>query len=252
MRRWAFVAALVFGPLVAAGLALVRRAVGADVLDQDHVVLVLAVALVSAAGRPPAGLVAAVTTGLAYDYFWVPPYYSLVVFDGSDVVTVVLLVLVGALVEQLAWWGSRQAATAVRRRDYLASLEQTAAAPAFPSPQTVHALETAVTSVLGVDRSRLVLHGPRPATLLRSDGIVVRGGHPLAVETDGLPTDDVIALPVHVPGHPYAYLALTASADLARPTLEQRRVAALLASLAGTGERLAGGPAGSGLAARPQ
>ena len=65
-----WVAAVFLGPLVAALLTLTRPE-----LHENHVtlILVLAVAVVSAAGHRPAGLVAAVTTALAYDYFWTEP-----------------------------------------------------------------------------------------------------------------------------------------------------------------------------------
>jgi K+-sensing histidine kinase KdpD len=63
-------------------------------LHENHVtlILVLAVAAVSAAGLRPAGLVAAATTAVAYDYFWTEPYYSLRIFDTQDILTVLLLV----------------------------------------------------------------------------------------------------------------------------------------------------------------
>ena len=100
-----WLAALLLGPAVAGLLTPDRGS-----RDGTHValVLVLVVAAVASAGRPPAGLVAAVTTGLAYDFFWTAPYDSLRVLRATDVETVVLLVLVGAAVEQLSWWGGRQ------------------------------------------------------------------------------------------------------------------------------------------------
>ena len=52
------------------------------------------------------------------------------------------------------------------------------------------------------------------------------------VDTDGLPTDDVIAIPVPSPEDRPAYFAVTAATHVARPRAEQRQVAALLAHLA--------------------
>jgi K+-sensing histidine kinase KdpD len=116
-------AAVFFGPMVAALLTVARPG-----LHDNHVtlVLVLAVAVVSAAGLRPAGLVAAVTTGLAYDYFWTKPYYSFTIFDTQDILTVVLLVAVGGAIEQLSWWAGRQHAVAARRLDYLNALRRAA------------------------------------------------------------------------------------------------------------------------------
>ena len=107
-RAVVWLAAVFFGPVVAALLTLVRPQ-----LHENHVtlVLVLAVALNSAAGLRPAGLVAAVTTALAYDYFWTEPYYSFRILDTQDILTVLLLVLVavpssgsaGGLVVSVPW-----------------------------------------------------------------------------------------------------------------------------------------------------
>lgn len=65
-RAVVWVAAVFLGPVLAGLLTLARPQ-----LHENHVtlVLVLAVAIVSATGLRPAGLVAAVTTAIAYDYF---------------------------------------------------------------------------------------------------------------------------------------------------------------------------------------
>jgi K+-sensing histidine kinase KdpD len=122
-RAVVWVAAVVLGPVVAAVLTL-----GRPQLHENHVtlILVLAVAVVSAAGLRPAGLVAAVMTAIGYDYFWTEPYYSLRIFDTQDILTVLLLVLVGEAIEQLSWWAGRQRATAARRLDYLTALRRAA------------------------------------------------------------------------------------------------------------------------------
>ena len=130
-RSVVWVAAVFLGPVVAALLTLARPQ-----LHENHVtlILVLAVAVVSAAGLRPAGLVAAVTTALAYDYFWTEPYYSFRIFDTEDILTVLLLVLVGGAIEQLSWWAGRQRAVAARRLDYLTALRR-AAEPIPPETQ---------------------------------------------------------------------------------------------------------------------
>ena len=221
--------ALLLGPAVAAGLVPWR-----GTLRSDHVVLglVLVVACVAAAGRPPAGLLAAVTTGLAYDVFWTQPYGSLRVLRASDVVTVLLLVAVGAAVEQLSWWGGRQRAAAAERSGYLTSLRAAATPTATNPVVAVRAAEDALATLLQAERCRLVLDGPRPATLLQPDGSVTRSGRPLRVDADGLPTDDVIGVPAPIEDQPQAWFAVTAAGEVARPTREQRQVAALLATLA--------------------
>jgi K+-sensing histidine kinase KdpD len=229
-RSAVWLAAVFLGPLVAALLTLARPQ-----LHENHVtlILVLAVAVVSAAGLRPAGLVAAVTTALAYDYFWTEPYYSLRIFDAQDILTVLLLVLVGGAIEQLSWWAGRQRAVAVRRRDYLTALRR-AAEPIAPETHaaTLEAILDTVCTVLDADSCEFVLDDALPATVLHGDGSVTRGSRIIDVDTDGLPTDDVIAIPAPTPNDRSAYFAVTAATHVARPRAEQRQVAALLAHLA--------------------
>ena len=229
-RPAVWTAAVFLGPVVAALLTLARPQ-----LHENHVtlVLVLAVAVVSAVGLRPAGLVAAVTTALAYDYFWTEPYYSFRIFDTQDILTVLLLVLVGGAVEQLSWWASRQRAVAVRRLDYLTALRR-AAEPIPPETQVaaLEAIADTVLNVLDADSCDLVLDERLPELVLHGDGTVTRSGRVLDVDTGGLPTDDVIAIPLPRPDARPAYFAVTAATHAARPPAEQRQVAALLAHLA--------------------
>jgi K+-sensing histidine kinase KdpD len=229
-RAVVWVAAVLLGPVVAALLTLARPQ-----LHENHVtlILVLTVAAVSAAGLRPAGLVAAATTAIAYDYFWTEPYYSLRIFDTQDILTVLLLVLVGGTIEQLSWWAGRQRAVAARRLDYLTALRH-AAEPLGPEAYTatLDAISDTVSKVLDADSSRLVLNEPLPATVLHSDGTVTRAGKRMDPDRDGLPTADVIAIQVPRLGSRPAYLAVTAATHVARPRMEQRQVAALLAHLA--------------------
>jgi len=229
-RAVVWVAAVFLGPVVAALLTL-----GRPQLHENHVtlVLVLAVAAVSAAGLRPAGLVAAVMTALAYDYFWTEPYYSLRILDSQDILTVLLLVVVGGAIEQLSWWAGRQHAVAARRLDYLNALRR-AAEPIPPETQaaTLEAILDTVITVLDADSCDLVLDDRLPDTVLHGDGSVTRGGRIMDVDTDGLPTDDVIAIPMPIPNDRPAYFAVTAATHVARPRVEQRQVAALLAHVA--------------------
>lgn len=227
-RGLVWTTAILLGPVVAGVLTLIRGHV-----DSSHValILVLAVAVVSAAGQPPAGLAAALTTALAFDFFWTEPYGSLSVFSGTDISTVVLLVLVGAAVELLSWWGGRQKVSAERRQSYLQSLTSAANGSGSTSELGVSSTEQAITAVLGADRTRFVPDGVQPETVMGMDGRVTRSGRELRVDVEGLPTDDVFAVPVPHATLPRAHFVVTASSALARPSLEQRQVAALLARL---------------------
>jgi K+-sensing histidine kinase KdpD len=174
-----------------------------------------------------------VTTALAYDYFWTEPYYSFRIFNTNDILTVLLLVLVGGAIEQLSWWAGRQRATAARRLDYLTALRR-AAEPIAPETRAaaLEAISDIVSTVLNADSSLLVLGERLPTTVLHDDGSVTRAGRVIDVDSDGLPTDDIIAIPVPRPDHRPGYFAVTAATHIARPRAEQRQVAALLSRLA--------------------
>ena len=229
-RMVVWVAAAFLGPLVAALLTFARPE-----LHENHVtlILVLAVAVVSAAGLRPAGLVAAATTALAYDYFWTEPYYSFRILNTNDILTVLLLVLVGGAIEQLSWWAGRQRAAAARRLDYLTALRR-AAEPIAPETHaaTLEAVTEAVRTVLDADSCRLVLNEHVPTTVLHDDGSVTRAGRLMDVDSAGLPTDDIIAIPLPRRDGSPGYFAVTAATHVARPRAEQRQVAGLLARLA--------------------
>lgn len=66
-------------------------------------------------------------------------------------------------------------------------------------------------------------------TILEHDGSVIRQGFRVKVERDGLPTDEEITLVVRRGGVTYGRFLLTAASHIARPTVEQRQVAVLLA-----------------------
>jgi K+-sensing histidine kinase KdpD len=235
-NRAIWAAAVLLGPILAGLLTMARPE-----LHENHVtlVLVLAVAVVSAAGLRPAGLLAAVTTALAYDYFWTEPYYSFRILDGQDLLTVLLLVLVGGAIEQLSWWAGRQRAAAARRLDYLTALRH-AAEPISSEAHaaTLEAISNTVSTVLDADSCRLVLDEALPATVLHDDGSVTRAGRVMDVDSDGLPTDDVIAIPVPLPDRHVGFFGVTAATRVVRPPVEQRQVVALLAHLAAGSLRL--------------
>ena len=77
-----------------------------------------------------------------------------------------------------------------------------------------------------------MLDEPAGPTVLQRDGTVTRRGKVIDVDQIGLPTDDIIAIPVSGPGARPAYFAVSAAARVARPGGEQRQIAALLAHLA--------------------
>jgi K+-sensing histidine kinase KdpD len=241
-----FVAALL--PLVAAAVLSLLR----DTVSSATAVLVL-VAFVVAAGATgirSAGLAAAISAAAWFDFFLTEPYNSFAIYGPNDLEATVLLLVIGGIVTETALWGLRQQAELSRQSGYLGGVLATAetlAAHHESRDEITQAVAQRIVEVLELDSCRFV-SGPRPdpgAPTLEQDGSLVRDGHRLNVERDGLPVDSTMVLPVRSGGQVRGYFVLVAATHVARPSAEQRRVAALLADqvagwLNGADHRVAG------------
>jgi len=235
-HRSALVAAAAVAPLLScAGLAIFRESVTAAT---SALVLVLIVIAVAATGDRVAGFVAALSAGASFDVFLTEPYLRVTIHDPNDVEITVLLVLVGVAVTELALWGRRQQARSSRRAGYLEGVLGTskiiAVREASPEALIAHVCHQIV-KVLDIDECRFVAgHGPGQGDVsLDHDGYVTRRGHRVNIEQDGLPTDERIGLVVQQGGVTHGQFVLTASTRVVRPTVEQLRVAVLLADQVG-------------------
>jgi hypothetical protein len=197
-------------------------------------VLVLAVVAAASTGLRLAGVVAALSSGLWFDLLLTEPYGRLAIDDPNDVEAAILLVLIGTAVTEVALWGHRQQARAARRSGYLDGVLTTAEIVALreddPKELLDHVAEQ-LRELLGVARVRFVpapVHDPR-IPVLGHHGLVTRSGRPVDVDRDGLPTDIETALVVRRSGQVVGHFLLTAAGEIARPSLEQRKVAVLLA-----------------------
>jgi K+-sensing histidine kinase KdpD len=201
-------------------------------------VLVLVVVAVAASGARIAGFTAAVSAGVWFDVFLTEPFGKLTIKNSDDVEVTVLLVLVGITVTEIALWGRRQQARASRRAGYLDGVLGTskivAGAPLAPAALISHVAEQIV-ELLDIDDCTFVAAGsPDPgAPALDHDGHVTRGSQRVNVERDGLPTDDHITLAVARGGVVQGVFELTAATKIVRPTVEQLRVAVMLADQVG-------------------
>jgi K+-sensing histidine kinase KdpD len=235
-HRSAVVGAAGVAPLLAcAVLALFRDSVTAATAV---LVLVLLVIAAASTGVRIAGIVAAVSGGVWFDFFLTRPYDTLAINDHNDVEAAVLLVVIGAAVTEVALWGHRQQSRANRRAGYLDGVLGTAEIVTLSgeSPEVLadHVAEQ-IKEILAVSRCRYV-HGPvydPRVPVLGHEGQVSRSGKPIDVDRDGLPTDNDIALVVTHGGAVVGHFLLTSASRIARPTLEQRKVAILLADQVG-------------------
>ena len=233
-HRTELVAAAALVPVLVAGLLATIRS---DISTATGVlVMVLVVVAASSTGYRLAGFVAAVSSGVWFDFFLIQPYGNFAVTDPNDLETVVLLLLVGGAVTELALWGLRQQAQASRRSGYLDGVLRTAESVAERQPVPADLIEVVaaqITEVLRLDRCHYVPEGRVAGTLIEPDGSVTRAGRPIDVERDGLPTDDEIALPVRGGGELRGTYLLTAATHVVRPSKEQLRVTVLLADQVG-------------------
>jgi K+-sensing histidine kinase KdpD len=235
-HKSAVVAVAAVAPLIACALLSVFR----DEVTTATAVLILVLLVIAAAstGVRVAGIVAAASGGVWFDLFLTEPYGRLSINDSNDVEAAVLLVVIGAAVTEVALWGHRQQARANRRAGYLDGVLGTAEIVTLrteaPDALIAHVSEQ-IKQILAISRCRFVagpVRDPRFA-VLDHHGFVTRRGREVDVDREGLPTDDETALVVTRAGVTVGYFLLTSASAIARPTLEQRKVAVLLADQAG-------------------
>ena len=231
-RRILVTVAVVAPVVVGAVLALFRETI---TTTTAALVFVLVVVALASAGSRVAGVAAALSSAVWFDFFLTEPYQTFAITDPDDVEIAVLLLLIGVAVSEIALWGRRQQARASRREGYLDGVLRIAGLATEPQvgrDAITAAVADDIVEVLDVDAARYVrgdIHDPR-VPLLGQDGRVTRNQHQVNVEVEGLPTDSETALAVRHGGVTTGHFLLTASTRIARPSIEQRKVAVLLAN----------------------
>ncbi len=197
-------------------------------------VLVLWVVAAASTGDRVAGLLAAVSGGLWFDFFLTAPYRQFAIKGSDDVEATVLLVLIGLAVTEIALWGHRQQARAAGRSGYLEGVLGAARLVSegdTPASALVDVVSRQITDVLGADDCRFE-EGPvadERVAVLRHDGTVTRGDHTVDVDRVGMPTNDYVAIPVCRGSRVVGHFLVIAVSHVCYPSSEQRRVAVLLA-----------------------
>lgn len=237
------VTAAVLAPVAACALLSLVR--GLVTNNNAVLVLVLVVVAVAATGHRVAGLVAAVTSALAFDFFLTVPYMQFAITERDDVEAAVLLALIGAAVTEIALWGRRQQARASTRAGYLDGVVSAArlAATGGASPSDiVDLIARQLDDVLDLDDCRFEPGPSSPGRpRLQLDGTLTWRGRTVDVDGEGLPTLDTIELPVTSAGVDHGRFLLVSTNAVRRPDLECRLVAVTLAGQAAAA--LAGGAA---------
>lgn len=226
----------------AAGLPLAWCSVAAQLRDDvtaatAALVLVGIVVAAAATGDRLAGVVAAVSGGVWFDYLLTAPFHRFTIEDSDDIEVTVLLVLVGVAVTELALWGGRQQAKASSRAGYLDGLMATSriVSAQFSATALADQVSAHIAELLEADSCRFVERGTVPAdsAVLDPDGEVRVRGVVVNVDRDGLPALGEIVLPARHHGQVEGVFLIVAATQIVRPTLEQRRVAVALANQVG-------------------
>lgn len=197
-------------------------------------ILVLWVVACAASGDRVAGLLAALSGGVWFDFFLTVPYHQLAISKADDLEVTVLLVVIGAVVTEIALWGRRQQARAARRTGYIDGALSAARAVAeddTPAPVLLDLVSQQIAEVLDVDGCRFVpgeVEDPRLA-VLDHGGVVTRDGHQVDVARRGLPYDEETAIPVRRGPDVLGHFVITSATRISRPSRQQLRVAVLLA-----------------------
>lgn len=203
-------------------------------------ILVLVIVAVAVSGNRVAGVVAALSAAVWFDFFLTKPYQTFAINDRDDVETTVLLLAVGVGVTELAAWGYRQQTAAHRDAGYLDGIRAAAEAVATggSSSELIEVVSSQLTRLLGLRTCRFqygVAGLGKPARL-RNDGVVELHGDVWDVEGRGLPADKDIELLVESKGQLQGRFLLSAAPD-SHPSKAQRLVAVTLADQVGSSLR---------------
>jgi len=243
-RDRAALAAAVIAPLAAAAILLPFRASWSN--TNVALLMVVVVVAVAAIGNRVAGAIAAVGAAVWFNFFFTLPYERFTIRSSADITTFVLLLVVGAIVSQLAAYARRLKVVAITDAGYLAQIHETASlTQTAKNPGDVaDRVREQLIAVLDLQQCRfeygsLLGHPPR----LEPDGTVLAGRGRWDVETAGWPAGE-IELRVFAGGQYYGRFMLSPKPG-SRPSLQARLVAVTLADQAGRA-LAAGTPASSG------
>ena len=197
--------------------------------------MLLVVVAVAANGYRLAGVLAAVSTAVWFDFFLTQPYERFTITRRTDIETTALLLVIGVAVTEIAVWGRRHYAIASRRAGYLDGINNAARAVAAggSAPALIDQVSTQLAQLLSL-RSCVFQYGVaglgRPARLHR-DGSVTFGERRWPTD-GGLPADTDLELLVEGGGIFQGRFLMT-PAPGARPALERRLLAVAFADQVG-------------------
>jgi K+-sensing histidine kinase KdpD len=222
------------GPLALAAILIPFRASIPN--TEAALVMILVVVAIAANGYRLAGILAAVSAAVWFDFFLTRPYERFTITRRADIETTLLLLIIGVAVTELAVWGRRQHTMASRRAGYLDGINaaaQSVASGGSPSA-LIDQVTRQLTQLLSLTSCRFqqgVAGLGRPARM-RHDGTVVAANRTWDVTAEGFPPDTDVELLVESGGVFRGRFLMTPLPG-ARPDLEQRLLAVAFADQVG-------------------
>ena len=199
----------VLAPIAVAALLIPWR----DNLDtaDNALFLVVVIVAVASTGRRGAAATAALVSALSFDFFLTRPYYSFRITRHQDLITEILLLVLGLAVGELAARGRRHRDEAWEGRKQVAQLHSvTELAASGRDPQVVVAAATdELRDLLALRKVQFTVHDTDAASArLTPDGEVRVGSVTWPTGDLGLPTQSV-DLPVRGGGWVLGHFRLT-------------------------------------------
>ncbi len=195
-------------------------------------ILVLLVVGAAATGDRPAGILAALSSAAAFDFFLTAPYLDLHMANAEDIELAVLLLIVGVAVTELALWGSRHRAVASERSGFMSGVMESADVAAG-GRSVMEAIDTVSGHIRRTIGAEMVTYQPgapgSDSAVIQRDGTVIIEGATLNVTAEGFPTDRYTAVPVIQNDRVVGHFLITTATRVVRPRSEQLRVTILLA-----------------------
>jgi hypothetical protein len=147
----------------------------------------------AANGHRTAGILAAISAAVWFDFFWTVPYERFTITRHTDLETTVLLLAVGAAVSELAARGRRARHVVVRDTSYMEALRSTSdlIADGHDSREVIDQVQAQLVALLGLraarfEQGRLLGHPPQ----LTADGTLVWGEVRWNIDEHGFPSED--------------------------------------------------------------
>jgi K+-sensing histidine kinase KdpD len=198
--------------------------------------MLLVVVAVAANGYRLAGILAALSAAVWFDFFLTRPYEQFTITRRTDIETTILLLIIGVAVTELAVWGRRQYTAASRRAGYLEGINAAAqSVAAGDSPSTlIDQVTRQLTQLLSLQSCRFQygVAGLGQPARMRHDGTVTMARRAWDVDTNGFPPGTDTELLVESGGVFQGRFLMTPLPG-ARPLLEQRLLAVAFADQVG-------------------